>query len=268
MPVTIEAAHEADAAASARIHLEAMDYNLLLHSQFPNAEALAWLQDFLEKDTTEHINGEGKRMLVARTEGEAEPAAFVKWSIYGGEEPNAEDFAWPDFCRAEYLDSYGELTANTRKKVLGQAPHYRKCDPVGCSLAEMSCHVVRRAKPSFPPSRLGKRTVAAWRNSLLTRHHLDVTFLCTKPSFGGRGAATALLREVQRQAAACGSVVVLESTMSAVTFYERLGFQDSAHIEMKLPARGRTEPTEIYEEKCMVWRHAAGTDDPSYVKET
>ena len=51
---------------------------------------------------------------------------------------------------------------------------------------------------------------------------------------------------------------MLESTMNAVSFYERLGFQDaSGHgssIEMKLPARGRSEPTEVYEERCMVWR--------------
>lgn len=133
--ITIEAAQEADAAASARIHLEAMDYNILLHAQFPGAEALKYLREVLDRDTVEHVRdgagkgaeGKGKkRMLVARVKGEDEPVAFVKWSKRdGGDEDEDEAVSWPGFCRAEYLDTYGEMTAAARRVVLGSAPHYR-----------------------------------------------------------------------------------------------------------------------------------------------
>lgn len=41
--------------------------------------------------------------------------------------------------------------------------------------------------------------------------------------------------------------------MNAVTFYERLGFKVQEKLEMTLPARGSSEPTELYEERTMVW---------------
>ncbi|KAL7816197.1 acyl-CoA N-acyltransferase [Trichoderma gracile] len=79
------------------------------------------------------------------------------------------------------------------------------------------------------------------------------TYLCTDPSFAGRGAATLLLRKVQELAAAEGLPVVLEATMNAVGFYERMGFEVRDELSMVLPRRGASEPTEVYEERCMVW---------------
>lgn len=80
-----------------------------------------------------------------------------------------------------------------------------------------------------------------------------MTFLCTKPEFAGKGAASKLLRQVQERASADGLTVILESTTNAVTFYERLGFTTTQSLEMMLPARGATAPTELYEERCMKW---------------
>jgi hypothetical protein len=48
--------------------------------------------------------------------------------------------------------------------------------------------------------------------------------------------------------------VVLESTMNAVSFYERLGFVIANELGLMLPAPGSEVPTELYEERCMVWR--------------
>ncbi|KAL6866660.1 acyl-CoA N-acyltransferase [Trichoderma novae-zelandiae] len=79
------------------------------------------------------------------------------------------------------------------------------------------------------------------------------TYLCTDPSWAGRGAASVLLRKVQDLAAEEGLPVVLEATMNAVGFYEKMGFEVRDELSMMLPARGASEPTEIYEERCMVW---------------
>lgn len=59
---------------------------------------------------------------------------------------------------------------------------------------------------------------------------------------------------MQELAAADGMAVVLESTMEAVSFYQKLGFQVALNLSMMLPSRDSGVPTELYEEKCMVWR--------------
>ncbi|KAF5008466.1 hypothetical protein FDECE_5255 [Fusarium decemcellulare] len=83
--------------------------------------------------------------------------------------------------------------------------------------------------------------------------HYHVSYLCTNPEFGGRGAASGLLRRVQAEAAAEDAPVILEATMNAVTFYQRLGFQIREELDMMLPPRGSSEPTERYEERTMLW---------------
>ncbi|CAF3538757.1 hypothetical protein FGSG_09523 [Fusarium graminearum PH-1] len=87
--------------------------------------------------------------------------------------------------------------------------------------------------------------------------YFHVTYLCTDPEFGGRGAGSTLLRRVQAEAAAENMPVILEATMNAVSFYEKLGYQVQDELEMMLPARGSDEPTEHYEERIMVWQQQA-----------
>ncbi|KAF4978789.1 hypothetical protein FZEAL_4903 [Fusarium zealandicum] len=82
--------------------------------------------------------------------------------------------------------------------------------------------------------------------------HYHVTYLCTDPDFGGRGAASGLLRRVQAEAAADSMPVILEATMNAVSFYERLGFETRQELDMMLPPRGSSLPTERYEERTML----------------
>lgn len=62
-----------------------------------------------------------------------------------------------------------------------------------------------------------------------------------------------LLSKVQELAAAENLPIVLEATMNAVTFYQKLGFEVIDELSMMLPPRGSTEPTEFYEERCMIW---------------
>lgn len=80
-----------------------------------------------------------------------------------------------------------------------------------------------------------------------------MTYICTRPDQAGKGAASGLMRKVQQLAAADDMPVVLESTMSAVSFYQRLGFQSVKGLDLILPPQGSSEPIEFYEEKCMVW---------------
>ncbi|UKZ59661.1 uncharacterized protein TrAtP1_000962 [Trichoderma atroviride] len=79
------------------------------------------------------------------------------------------------------------------------------------------------------------------------------TYICTDPRWAGRGAASLLMRKVQELAARDNLPIVLEATMNAVTFYQKMGFEIRDGLSMMLPLRGSSEPTEVYEERCMVW---------------
>jgi hypothetical protein len=50
-----------------------------------------------------------------------------------------------------------------------------------------------------------------------------------------------------------GMPVYLESTIVAVSMYERLGFEVVDRFGMRIPGSGRGIE-EVYEEVCMVWR--------------
>jgi predicted N-acetyltransferase YhbS len=80
-----------------------------------------------------------------------------------------------------------------------------------------------------------------------------VTFLCTDPKWGGRGAASALLRELEDMAEDAGKAIILEGVMPAVPLYKRLGFETRQELQMMLPPRGSTKRTELYLEQTMVW---------------
>ncbi|KAF7545890.1 hypothetical protein G7Z17_g8824 [Cylindrodendrum hubeiense] len=201
---------ENDAPEVASTHLAAMDANLLMHAQFPNAESREFHREYLRKDTLDHIADEDKGVLIARNTDTGKIASFVKWNVQRlrrsedkDEEEHHEEV--PECCRREYLDSYAELTKKARRNVLGDRAHYH------------------------------------------------VTYLCTHPEWSGQGAASGLLRSVLDKAAAGGEPAVLEATMNAVTFYERLGFETRQELTMMLPPRGSSEPTEHYAERTMVW---------------
>lgn len=87
---------------------------------------------------------------------------------------------------------------------------------------------------------------------------LDPTYICTDPRWAGRGAASLLMSRVQELAAAENLPIVLEATMNAVTFYQKMGFEVRDELSMMLPLRGSSEPTEVYEERCMVWVASKG----------
>ncbi|KAM4063064.1 acetyltransferase (GNAT) domain-containing protein [Hirsutella rhossiliensis] len=106
----------------------------------------------------------------------------------------------------------------------------------------------------------GELAEAARRQALGTSPYYHVTFLCTDPQWGGRGAATALLGRVQELAAADGMAIILESTMEGVPLYQKMGFRTERELNMTLPPGASTEPAQPYEERCMVWTppHALG----------
>lgn len=135
MAFNVVSAGDGDAREIAEIHLQAMDYNALVHAQFPNPDSLAFLRGYLEKETVEHVQDNDKGVLVARDSGTGETGGFVKWLVHceqnaksaGEEKAQAETTTqWPAYVRGEYLESYGQLTAILRKEAMGDSPYYRK----------------------------------------------------------------------------------------------------------------------------------------------
>ncbi|KAK7415279.1 hypothetical protein QQX98_006028 [Neonectria punicea] len=285
---------ENDAADVASTHLAAMDPNLLMHAQFPNTESLDFLRGWLRKDTLDHIAGDNKGVLIARDTETGKMVGFVKWNTQrqrrpGDKEEEEHEEEFPACCRQEYLDSYAELTKEARRKVLGDRAHYRKSlthsltrltgKRSGSGSREQWVAQCGQARPdnsrvelmhelsTVDELRLADGTSSRAELKLNSPTHLflgpqvadseaflDVTYLCTHPEWSGRGAASRLLREVQAKAAADRVPAILEATMNAVTFYERLGFDIRLELAMMLPPRGSSEPTEHYAERTMVWQ--------------
>ncbi|KND88202.1 hypothetical protein TOPH_07168 [Tolypocladium ophioglossoides CBS 100239] len=104
----------------------------------------------------------------------------------------------------------------------------------------------------------GELTEGVRKQVMGEKPYYHVTFLCTDPSWGGRGAASKLLRRVQELAAADGVAIILEATMEGVALYQKLGFETAQELHMMLPRRGSSEPSQPYEERCMVWTPPGG----------
>ncbi|KJZ74665.1 hypothetical protein HIM_06015 [Hirsutella minnesotensis 3608] len=99
----------------------------------------------------------------------------------------------------------------------------------------------------------GELTEKVREGAMGTSAYYHVTFLCTDTHWGGRGAATALLRRVQELAAEDGLGIILEATMEGVPLYCKMGFRVHQDLRMMLPSHGSTQLLEPYEERCMVW---------------
>ncbi|OTA05166.1 hypothetical protein A9Z42_0057890 [Trichoderma parareesei] len=214
---------EADAPAISDVHLRAMDENLLTHAQFPSPEGLRFFHGWLARDTVEHLrDGDNKGVLVVREEeegGTGRVVSFVKWLVH---RPGRDD--------------EGKKKQKGKKEDEGGKEEWP--DVARKEYLDPYAELTRRVREGV----LGRGTA-----------YYHPTYLCTDPSWAGRGAATLLIRRVQSLAAAEGLPVVLEATMNAVGFYEKMGFEVRDELSMVLPRRGADEPTEVYEERCMVW---------------
>jgi hypothetical protein len=113
------------------VHLRAMRSNELLHAQFPNPEAIAYLHGWLGRNTVQHIHDDDKGTMVALDVKGGKMASFIKWLLHRKTEQEAPDGdeEWPDCCRREYLDSYGALTESVRDDVMGKEAYYREQAP-------------------------------------------------------------------------------------------------------------------------------------------
>lgn len=129
MAFDIVSAVEGDAAEVADVHLKAMDDNALLHAQFPSDESLAFLRGWLANDTVQHMKDDNKGVLLAKDVKSKEIASFVKWQVHRAQKTSTDQPAqaenWPEGCRTQYLEPYGELTERTRTQVMGDSPYYR-----------------------------------------------------------------------------------------------------------------------------------------------
>ncbi|KAJ6437792.1 dihydroxy-acid dehydratase [Purpureocillium lavendulum] len=228
-----------EASAISDIHLRAMDNNALTHAQFPGAAAMDFFRGWLDRNTLQQARDAHKGVLVARDADTGEVASFIKWLVHesGTDESAAKDLEpFSEPCNVQLLNSYGELTERMRKQAMGTKPYCR----------ELISHSLGRRRYAFATRR-------HFRWAHIADATIDVTFLCTDPKWGGRGAASTLLRHVQERAAAEGMAIILEATMEGVRLYQKLGFAISQELHMKLPSRGSTQPTEPYEERCMIW---------------
>jgi hypothetical protein len=125
----IRTASMADVARVADIHVEAMDSNPLLHVQFPNSDAVTALVLHLLTNTIKCLRDPRRGVLVAQDSASGEVASFAKWEQPAATEAEAETEDWPVEANREWMDRYGELAEEVKKRVMGERPCYRKYNP-------------------------------------------------------------------------------------------------------------------------------------------
>jgi len=120
----------ADAPQIAKIHLEAMESNPLLHAQFPTSESLDAARQFLAAYTEKQLASDASGVLVARDPESDAVVGFVKWDspshpevvkVEGGELREISG------CRPEFLDGYVALAEEAMKRSFGDRACYREC---------------------------------------------------------------------------------------------------------------------------------------------
>ncbi|KAK3692818.1 hypothetical protein B0T22DRAFT_495841 [Podospora appendiculata] len=205
-----------DAARIAEIHVAAMDSNLLLHAQFPTPESLRRFQTFLAGYYQPASDGSFESVVASE-------------GVLLARDPESgaiASFAKWDRCRvaATKLEA-GELR-----------------DLEGCRREFLDGYALLAEEAK-------KRSFGGE-----ARECYQLALVCTDPAYQGQGAGMLLTRRVLGMAAAEGLPVYLESTIMAVSLYERLGFKAIDAFEMKIPGRsGSIETGEVYREVCMVW---------------
>ncbi|KAK1776266.1 hypothetical protein QBC45DRAFT_220597 [Copromyces sp. CBS 386.78] len=232
------------AARIAEIHVLAMQSNPLLHAQFPTPESQAALEHFLAKDASKKLahpltgsqKEEGIRLASDKENGEI--FGFITWDY-----PGRHALLGPPSEDKKKLEE-GEI-----KKLPGCRSEY----------LDEYARLAKEAK-----ERSGFNQKRCW--------HL--TFVCVDPKYQGRGLGSELTQRFLDEiveAAQGGDAklpVYLESTMEAVSMYERLGFEKEDWFEMKIPVmrrgggsegsegEGKREGEEemmTYREVCMVY---------------
>lgn len=81
-----------------------------------------------------------------------------------------------------------------------------------------------------------------------------LTYIGTDPKHERCGAASLLVQWGLDRSTSENVPIVLESTMNAVPFYEKLGFRSEAYISMPLYGIGEDGKQMLYEEVCLVFR--------------
>ncbi|KAH7635191.1 hypothetical protein B0T09DRAFT_19650 [Sordaria sp. MPI-SDFR-AT-0083] len=234
------------AARVAEIHLLAMQSNPLLHAQFPTPESQAALQNLLAKEAYPKIMSapaeDGVRIITREKGGRGDIVGFLMW-----------DHPSP-------LDCFGDPPPKDNKK---------KLEEEGEVLSIPGC----RRKYLEEYARLAKE--AKEKSGYNQKRCWHLTFLCIDPEHQGQGLATDMMEQfldmVEYLHDEFGQLpVYLESTMEAVSMYERLGFETEDWFEMKIPAmrkggcskgsegegEGQSEGEEemmTYREVCMVY---------------
>ncbi|KAH1567043.1 hypothetical protein KXV68_007508 [Aspergillus fumigatus] len=84
-----------------------------------------------------------------------------------------------------------------------------------------------------------------------------LSFIATDPSYALRGAGSLLVNWGIERSKEENIPIALESTLDAVPFYQRLGFQTEARISMPLEGIGKDGEAILYEEECLVYRPKA-----------
>lgn len=224
MVFALDTATEADAPRIADIHMAAFHTNGMLLAQFPTPAVRKGLWMSLVDKVVKEIRDPQWEVLVAR-EADDRVVSFAKWCLPLSESTvyEEEPWVWPEGTNMAILNAWAKKVEQAAKEIMGKTPCYRTF----CAIRLSDCDCLH------PPG---------------------LSFIATDPSYALRGAGSLLVNWGIERSKEENIPIALESTLDAVPFYQRLGFQTEARVSMPLEGIGKDGEAILYEEECLVYR--------------
>ncbi len=247
MTLKLTFATEQDASRIADIHMAAFATNAMLIAQFPSSAVREGLRISIACKTTDDIRDSHIAVLLVRdTDLNDEVISYAKWSLPSSTSGNEAPWIWPEGTRLDILNQWTEKVDRAKKKILGDERCYRTPSTLVIHSQSTNVHTRRRCKQDT--------------------HHLTykkpgLTLIATHPEHERRGASTMLIRWALDRCRKEGVPAQLESTATALTLYQRMGFMPEEGISMML------EDGTVYEEVGYLFRPGAGVARQTLARE-
>ncbi|RSL94093.1 hypothetical protein CDV31_014452 [Fusarium ambrosium] len=217
--VVINSPQPSEAERLGEIYVSSMAENPIIVVQFPTPERRQELRGYFSISIEHAIRKQPDTTLVARNKS-GQILSFIHWDV---------------------------IDPQTADQEAEESNIQPKTDPTASDDVSVDSEVL-----SWQSSYVAIAEDARVK-SMGQRSYIHLVYVSTDPNHQGHGAASRLLGRLMEVAVSKGLPIWLESTMNAVSFYEKKGWKKVCKICTPAPGGAREFLGGVYEEQGMLW---------------
>jgi GNAT superfamily N-acetyltransferase len=248
MPFQLEVARPHDAPRIAHIHMDAFSSNALIRAIHAADEGLRDLHEAVERKALADMEDVKTTVLIVRHVNEGDAACesdiaieksdngdivgFAKWThpIHPGDNYVPPPWNLPESTDLKVLGPWRVQAEKLEEKIIGHTPRYGRY-PAECCICQYSKVL------TLPP---------------------ELTYLAVDTKYARQGAGTMMVQWALDLCEAEGCLAYVESTVTAVPFYERMCFVAAGFISLEIAGTNSHEGEEMYREIGCIYRPRRG----------